>query len=75
MTTQTISNPIFAPRLAGSVTAFFANLAHACAMASGAQARFDEIQRLQALSDAALAKRGLSRDDIARHVYADLFRQ
>lgn len=72
MTTQTYSSPIFAPRIAGSVAAFFATLAHAFAMATGAQARFDEIQRLQALSDGDLARIGLSRDDIVRHVYADL---
>ncbi|WP_439139036.1 hypothetical protein [Roseicyclus sp.] len=72
MATQTYNSPIFVPRIAGSVTAFFANVAHAFAMATGAQARFDEIQRLQALSDDDLARIGLSRDDIVRHVYADL---
>lgn len=72
MTTQTIQAPIALPRVALWIGTFVANLGHALAMASGAQARFDEIQRLQALSDAQLATRGLKRDEIVRHVYADL---
>ena len=75
MTTQTFPSPIFVPRIAGSVAAFFAKLAHAFVMATGAQARFDEILRLQSLSDDELAQIGLSRDDIVRHVYADLLAQ
>jgi hypothetical protein len=35
--------------------------------------RVAEVERLQALSDAELAKRGLRREDIARHVFRDLF--
>jgi len=59
---------------------FFARLSSAAAFvgrtlafASAGQARFDQIQRLQALSDDELAKRGIARDDIVRHVYRDLF--
>ena len=39
----------------------------------GTQARVDEIRRLQALSDAQLAERGLARHEIVHHVYRDLF--
>ena len=50
-------------------------MAKAFAFASGAQARFDEIQRLQTLSDAELSQLGLTRDLIVRHVYGDLLAQ
>lgn len=35
--------------------------------------RRDQIVRLEMLSDQELADRGIRRDDIARHVYRDLF--
>lgn len=35
--------------------------------------RVREVERLQAMSDDQLAKRGLRREDIARHVFRDLF--
>lgn len=54
------------------IGAFLAALARAVAMAKNAEARFDEIQTLQALSDDELARRGIARDNIVRHVYADL---
>ena len=72
MTTQTFHSPIVVPRIAASLAAFLSDLSHAVALATGAQARFDEIQRLQTLSDDDLAQIGLSRDNIVRHVYADL---
>ncbi|PWK55330.1 hypothetical protein [Roseicyclus mahoneyensis] len=72
MTTQTLNSPAFPPRIVSQVAGFFAALARAFAQASDAQARFDEIQMLQSLSDAELAKRGLTRDTIVRHVYADM---
>ncbi|ROT99122.1 DUF1127 domain-containing protein [Histidinibacterium lentulum] len=34
-------------------------------------ARTDQIERLQALSDADLARKGLRREDIVRHVFRD----
>jgi hypothetical protein len=75
MTTQALNTPLFALRPAGAMVAFFATLTKALAFASGAQARFDEIQRLQALSDAELAQRGIARDAIVRLVYRDLLAQ
>lgn len=35
--------------------------------------RVQQVEKLQAMSDDELAQRGLKRDDIARHVYRDLF--
>lgn len=35
--------------------------------------RVHEAERLQAMSDAQLAARGLRREDIARHVFRDMF--
>lgn len=49
-------------------------LAHVAALFTAiaeAQSRSDEIQRLQALSDQELAKRGLTRDRIVHHVFRD----
>ena len=37
-----------------------------------ANSRAREFDRLNAMSDAALAAKGLKRDDIARHVFRDL---
>ncbi len=72
MTTQTLHSSAFPIRGIAQIIGFFTALAQAFAVASNAQARFDEIQQLQALSDADLARRGIKRDDIVRHVYADL---
>ncbi|MCB1336071.1 MAG: DUF1127 domain-containing protein [Maritimibacter sp.] len=38
-----------------------------------ARSRYPQVQALQALSDDQLAERGLTRDDIVRHVFADLY--
>ena len=38
-----------------------------------AQNRSTDVQRMQGLSDAELAKMGLNRDDIVRHVYRDIY--
>jgi hypothetical protein len=72
MTTQTYQTFAAPIRILAPVGAFIATLARAVALSGNAQARFDEIQRLQSLSDADLAGRGIARDDIVRHVYADL---
>ncbi|MBF9058213.1 DUF1127 domain-containing protein [Rhodobacterales bacterium HKCCSP123] len=73
MATQTLHAPARPLRLAAPVTGFFAALARAVAFSSGAQARYDRVHRLQALSDAELARRGIARDDIVRHVFAEVF--
>ena len=45
----------------------------ALSVASTSDARLREMERLQALSDEELAKRGLTRDRIVNHVFRDLF--
>jgi uncharacterized protein YjiS (DUF1127 family) len=72
MATQTLHAPL-PLRLAAPITGFFAHLARAVALSSGAQTRYDRVLRLQAMSDAELAERGIARDDIVRHVFADVF--
>ena len=72
MTTQTLHSSAFQIRGIAQILGFFTALAKAFALASNAQARFDEIQHLQALTDGDLAQRGIKRDDIVRHVYSDL---
>ncbi|MEC7256825.1 MAG: hypothetical protein VXW58_03310 [Pseudomonadota bacterium] len=56
-----------------SFQSFRAALATAFAAYLERRTRADEIERLNALSDAQLAKMGLRREDIARHVFRDLF--
>jgi uncharacterized protein YjiS (DUF1127 family) len=73
MATQTLHAPSIPLRLAAPVTAFFAALARAMAISAGAQGRYDEVLRLQSLSDAELAERGIEREDIVRHVFKDVF--
>ena len=73
MATQTLHAPSLPLRLAAPVTEFFAALARAWAASSNAQERYDRVCRLRALSDAELAERGIARDDIVRHVFADVF--
>ena len=38
-----------------------------------ANSRIREVERLQALSDEALAAKGIRRDNIVRHVFRDLY--
>ena len=72
MATQILSPISSNHPILAQVGGFFAALARAFAMAKNAEARFDEIQALQALSDAELGRRGIARDNIIRHVYADM---
>jgi hypothetical protein len=55
------------------VAALFTRVLEALVSISETNHRVAEVERLQALSDAELAKRGLRREDIARHVFRDLF--
>ncbi|MEL6684146.1 MAG: DUF1127 domain-containing protein [Pseudomonadota bacterium] len=50
----------------GAISQFFTRL-------TAAQNRSTDVQRMQSLSDAELAKMGLNRDDIVRHVYRDIY--
>ena len=56
-----------------SFQSFRASLATAFAAYLERRTRTDEIECLNALSDKELSKMGLRREDIARHVFRDLF--
>ncbi|MDJ0827121.1 MAG: DUF1127 domain-containing protein [Rhodobacter sp.] len=58
--------------LLARVGAWFAGLGRAVFVARAAEARVTEMERLTAMSDAELAKLGLRREDIARHVFRDI---
>ena len=58
---------------AGMITGFFQSLNRAITVNSTVQMRLIRVQRLQALTDAELAAKGLKRDDIVHHVFRDLF--
>jgi hypothetical protein len=75
MSTQTLNHPLFSQNPVASVAAFFAGLAKAFAFARDAEARFDAIQHLQALSDDELSRLDITRDGIVRHVYGDFLTQ
>lgn len=51
---------------------FFAGIGQGVNMYVESRARMPEIERLNAMSDAQLAERGLKREDIIRHVFRDL---
>ena len=72
MATQTLSRHSTSQNVLAHAGTFFASLARAFALAKNAEARFEEIRTLQALSDAELARRGIARENIVRHVYADM---
>ena len=52
---------------------FFASLLRAVDVAASASARIREMEHLNARSDAQLEKMGLRREDIARHVFRDVY--
>jgi len=49
------------------------NFVRAFNVASEAKGRIARVEALQSLSDEQLAAKGLRREDIARHVFRDLF--
>lgn len=53
-------------RMIHGVRAFFVGL-------SDVQIRTTQVRRLASLSDAELAKLGMRREDIVRHVYSDVY--
>lgn len=62
----------FAPaRSTGRFKAILARIGASFVRYGELRARTDEIQRLNAMSDAQLAKLGLTRDGIVRHVFRD----
>ncbi len=59
-----VSNPI---------SRFFATIGNALVLMSTANARVRQVEQLQSLSNEQLAERGIRREDIARHVFRDLY--
>jgi hypothetical protein len=60
-------------RTAGTLAAigeFFARIVDALVAASAAGRCAHEVERLMAMSDAELARRGIKREDIVRHAFA-----
>lgn len=61
----------FAPALRAQVDRFFARVGQGFNTYLECLARRDEIEYLNNLSDAELANRGLTRDQIVQHVFRD----
>lgn len=72
ITIRTGAQP-FSPRLKATLDTFFAGLGQGFNAYLASGPKFEEIERLYALSDEELAEMGLDRDDIPRHVFRDLF--
>lgn len=60
-------------RLMARVDAFFASLGQGMNAYMHRKSRMDEIEALNAKSDAELAEIGITRDDIPRYVFRDTF--
>jgi hypothetical protein len=56
-----------------AIGTFFAQLGSSMTLAASAEQRFQQVQRLQAKSDAELAAMNLRRDDIVHAVFKDLY--
>ena len=65
--------PSEARNLRGNVAAFFAAIGRGLVRMGENSSRYRRLQALSALSDEALAERGLRRENIARHVFADVY--
>ncbi|MBL4768329.1 MAG: hypothetical protein JKY94_11555 [Rhodobacteraceae bacterium] len=52
---------------------YFAAIGKGLVFMGESSSRFRKLEKLQALSDAELAKRGMKREDIVRVVFADSF--
>ncbi|WP_238367602.1 DUF1127 domain-containing protein [Mesobacterium pallidum] len=52
---------------------FFAAIGNALVRMAEANSKLKEMQRLHAMSDDELAKKGMTREDIARHVFSDYY--
>ncbi|THD75643.1 DUF1127 domain-containing protein [Thalassobius vesicularis] len=55
------------------IDAFFANLGQGMSAYAQHRSRADQVRALNAKSDAELSKMGITRDDIPRYVFRDLF--
>lgn len=73
MATDTTHLNISHQPLSARIKAAFSRFGKAILQAGEDSSRLKDIRALQAHSDAELAKMGLKRGDIPRHVYRDLF--
>jgi len=73
MTTATLSAPRRSASFFAAIAGFFKSVGISLVVAAESQTRMQKIERLQALSDAELAERGLTRDAIVQHVFRDIF--
>lgn len=62
----------FSAALSG-VANFFRTVGNAMVKGSPGQARLNRAEALEAKSDAELARMGIKREDIVRHVFRDLY--
>ena len=60
-------------RLMARIDALFANMGQGINAYMHRKSRMDQIEALNALTDAELAKIGITRDDIPRYVFRDMF--
>lgn len=59
--------------LSGRIAAFFASIAKGMETYAHHLSRMDQVEALNAKTDAELAALGVSRDEIPRYVFRDLF--
>ncbi len=69
------NNLAFQPITTNPIHRFLAALGNAVTLISISNDRVRQVEALQSLSDEELAERGLRRDEIARHVFNDVFWQ
>ncbi|NNE87885.1 MAG: hypothetical protein HKN27_07390 [Silicimonas sp.] len=55
------------------ISNFFASLWNASRQQAELDSRLRQMRKLEAMSDAELAKRGIARDRIAHHVFRDIY--
>lgn len=60
-------------RVWAPLAATFQAFGNAVAASAAAEARLEEVRRLQSCSDEKLAELGLKRDDIVRHVFREIY--
>ena len=59
--------------LSAVISEFFASLWNASRQQAEFETRMRRMRKLEALSDAELAKRGIARDRITHHVFRDIY--
>ena len=57
----------------GILSRLFSGLVRSLEQVTEANSRISEVERFQAMSDEALASRGIKREDIVRHRFRDVF--